>query len=132
MMRVFDASALVSILVGSGPSRSWSEGLFRTSEVVAPQIVLVEAVNVLRRHVLSGLILEPAGKAAVNNLLDMSIELYPFTGLSSRVWELRAQVSSYDAWYVALAESLDIEFVTLDYRLSRAHGLNCRILTPPE
>jgi len=130
--RVFDASALISILASTGPSSSWAEEQFSARDVVAPQIVLVEVVNVLRRHVLSGRISEPAGRAAISNLLDMKIELYPFAGFASRIWQLKSQVSSYDAWYVALAEELDVDLVTLDRRLSRAHSLKCRVLVPPE
>lgn len=59
------------------------------------------------------------------------MEVYPFAPLADRVWELRANLTSYDAWYVALAEVLQFPLVTLDRRLSRASGPRCDVIVPP-
>ena len=59
------------------------------------------------------------------------MELYPFTPVARRVWELRANLTSYDAWYVALAEVLDFPLVTLDLKLSRVPGPRCDVIVPP-
>ena len=65
------------------------------------------------------------------DLLGRDISLYPFAPFADRVWELRRNLTSYDAWYVAIAEFLDCPLVTLDRRLARAPGLSCRIVVPP-
>ena len=59
------------------------------------------------------------------------MELYPFAPVAHRVWELRANLTSYDAWYVALAEILDFPLETLDLKLSRAPGPRCDVIVPP-
>lgn len=58
-------------------------------------------------------------------------QLVPFTPFAERVWELRANVTSYDAWYVAVAEQFDLPLATLDRRLAKATGPRCRFLLPP-
>ena len=60
----------------------------------------------------------------------LPVELFPFGPLAARVWELRENVTPYDAWYVALAESLDADVATLDVRLSRAAGPRCTFRLP--
>ena len=67
---------------------------------------------------------------AHRDLLRLDIEQFPYEPFASRVWELRHHVSSYDAWYVALAEALGSEVATLDKRLCRASGPTCEFLTP--
>jgi predicted nucleic acid-binding protein len=65
------------------------------------------------------------------DLLDLRVDLFLCAPFASRVWELRANVTAYDAWYVALAESLGAKLATLDTRLSRAAGPRCSFQTPP-
>ena len=65
------------------------------------------------------------------DLLDLRVELFPYAPFASRVWELRDNVTSYDAWYVALAESLGSSLVTLDQKLAQATGPRCDFETPP-
>ncbi|HVR95858.1 MAG TPA: type II toxin-antitoxin system VapC family toxin [Thermoanaerobaculia bacterium] len=69
--------------------------------------------------------------AAARDLLQLDLELVPFTPFAERVWELRANVTSYDAWYVAVAEQFDLPLATLDRHLARATGPRCRFLLPP-
>ncbi|MDQ3114155.1 MAG: type II toxin-antitoxin system VapC family toxin, partial [Actinomycetota bacterium] len=64
------------------------------------------------------------------DLLDLPIEFWPFELLAARVWQLRANLSSYDASYVALAELIEAALVTLDRRISRSPGLKCEVRTP--
>ena len=64
-------------------------------------------------------------------LLELGVSLFPYAPLAQRIWELRGNVTAYDAWYVALAEALDCELATVDRRLSRAPGCRCPFLTPP-
>lgn len=63
------------------------------------------------------------------DLMALDIDLFPFEPFADRVWELRANVTSYDAWYVAIAEAIDIPFATLDRRLTRTRGVRCAFMT---
>jgi predicted nucleic acid-binding protein len=65
-------------------------------------------------------------------MLDLAIEQWPAEILAPRVWELRGNLSSYDAGYVALAEYTAATLVTLDRRLARAPGLRCTVAAPPD
>ena len=89
-----------------------------------------EVTNVLRRAVRSGDLSADAAAMAQADLLALRMDLFPYEPFASRVWELRENVTAYDAWYVALAESLDASLATLDVRLSRASGARCRFRTP--
>ncbi len=102
--------------------------------MAGPQIALAEASNVLRRLELAERIESSEAGLAQRNLLALEIELFPFEPLADRVWELRHNLSIYDGWYVALAETLSCPLLTLDRRLARATGPTCRIITaaPPD
>ncbi len=99
--------------------------------LAAPELALAEATNILRRLELSGSISRLEATAAHRDLLRLKIERYPFPPFAGRVWELRANLTVYDAWYVALAEVLDWPLLTLDRRLSRASGPRCEVIVPP-
>lgn len=92
----------------------------------------VEAASVLRSLTLSGTQPEQVTAVAYAKLFDLPIDLFPFRPLAERVWALKANVSAYDAWYVALAESLNASLITLDVRLSRAPGPVCGFVVPPQ
>ena len=62
--------------------------------------------------------------------MQLSLELFDFDPFAERVWELRHSITSYDAWYVAVAEALKLPLATLDARLSKAKGVTCDFLTP--
>ena len=68
---------------------------------------------------------------AQRDLLRLDVELVPFHPFADRVWSLRNNLTSYDAWYVAVAEALGLGLATLDGRLARATGPVCRFLLPP-
>lgn len=61
-------------------------------------------------------------------LLDLRVELFPYAPFATRIWDLRDNVTCYDAWYVALAETLSAPLATLDARLAKASGPRCRFL----
>jgi predicted nucleic acid-binding protein len=92
--------------------------------------MLVEVSNVFRRAVLSGIVGRDVASLAHADLVQLSVTVFPFEPLAPRVWELHPSVTAYDAGYVALAEALDVPFVTLDRRLSRASGPTCEFLLP--
>jgi predicted nucleic acid-binding protein len=130
--RVIDATALVAALVDSGADGSWAERELIDDHLAAPHLLPVEVTNILRRAVLAGEVSEDVASLAVADLLALRVELFPFEPLATRVWELRGSITSYDAWYVALAEQLEAPVVTLDRKLSRAPGLRCTFRVPPK
>lgn len=131
MTLVVDASVVVAALVDGGADGQWSERQLVAEQLAAPHLMPVEAANILRRSALAGELSEDTASMAYADLLELRVALFPFQPLATRIWELRQNVTSYDAWYVALAESLDANLVTLDKRLARASGCRCKFLTPP-
>lgn len=127
---VCDASALVALLLDSGPDGQWAAGALAGSTLLAPHLVLFEASNIIRRQETAGRISADQATQAHADLLDLNIELWPYQGLADRVWELRANLSSYDASYVAVAEAADAPLITLDRRIARAPLVACTVLTP--
>jgi len=130
-MLVVDAAFVVAALVDSGPDGTWAETLMAGDTLAAPHLMPVEVANILRRKVLAKEISTDNASMAHTDLLDLRIELFPYAPFASRVWDLRHTLTAYDAWYVALAESLDAKLSTLDLRLSRATGPRCAFQTPP-
>jgi predicted nucleic acid-binding protein len=128
---VVDASLLVAATSDAGAGGRWAEDVVQAGRLVAPHLALVEATNILRRFELGGRLGRMEAGAAARDLLHLDLELVPFAPFAERVWELRANVTSYDAWYVAVAEQFDLPLATLDQRLARATGPRCRFLLPP-
>jgi predicted nucleic acid-binding protein len=128
---VVDASVVVAALVDSGPIGGWAEVIVGEAPLAAPQLLPAEVANVLRRSAERGDISEDIAALAHADLLDLSVELFAYEPLAGRVWELHHNLTSYDAWYVALAEALDAPLATLDARLQRSPGVRCTILAPP-
>jgi len=131
MTVVVDSSVVVAALVDSGPVGVWAETLLVSGPLAAPHLMPVEAANVLRRATLAGDISTDVASMAHDDLVSLRLELYPYDSCASRVWELRSNITAYDAWYVALAEALGARLGTLDVRLSRATGTRCEFAVPP-
>lgn len=131
MTLVVDASLVVSALVDGGNTGSWAESLLAGEPLSAPHLMPVEAANILRRAAATGEISADVAAMAHADLLDMRVELFPYGPFAPRVWELRDNLTSYDAWYVALAEFLGSRVATLDLKLERATGPRCGFETPP-
>lgn len=131
MTVVVDASALVAALVDSGREGKWAESVVAEGSPSGPELVLAEASNILGRLERAGAISRLEANSAYGDLLRLDIELFPFAPFAGRVWALRSNLTSYDAWYVALAEALDCPLVTLDRKLCHASGPRCEIIVPP-
>lgn len=131
MTLVVDASLTVAALVDTGSDGRWAESLLAGDALAAPHLMPVEATNILRRAMLSGDISADAASLAHNDLLDLRVELFPYHACAARVWEMRDNVTSYDGWYVAVAELLEAPLATLDGRLANSPGPRCRFLLPP-
>ncbi len=131
MTLVVDASVVVAALIDTGPVGLWAEGQIVAGSLAAPHLMPVEVANILRRSALSGEISPETASLAHHDLLSLRLDLFPYSTCAERVWELRSNVTAYDAWYVALAETLGASMATLDVRLSRAAGPRCTFIQPP-
>ena len=127
---VCDASAVAALLLDSGLDGQWVTQTVESGEITAPALVTYETANVIRKHELAGQVSPDQSAQAHADLLDLAIELWPYDLLAARAWELRLNLSIYDATYVALAEITDLTLITLDKRLAKAPGTKCRIATP--
>ncbi len=131
MTVVVDASVLAAALVDAGSEGRWAESVIAGGSVVAPELVLVETTNVLRRLERTKSISSLEATSAHRDLTRLDLELFPFSPFAQRIWVLRSNLTSYDAWYVAVAEALGCPLATLDRKLSRASGALCDFVTPP-
>jgi predicted nucleic acid-binding protein len=127
---VCDASAVVALLLDAGPHGQWVTDAVSGAELAAPSLLRFECSNIIRRHELAGLVSTDQAVQAHLDLVDLAIEQWPYQLLRSRVWELRRNLSSYDASYVAVAELIQAPLITLDKRIGRAPNLRCVIKTP--
>lgn len=130
MTLVVDASAVVAALIDSGPDGLWAEALLESNQLAAPHLMLVEVANILRRAAAAEELSADTAAVAHADLLDLRVSLFPYAPLAPRVWELRDNLTAYDAWYVALAEALGAPLATLDGKLARAPGPRCAFQTP--
>jgi predicted nucleic acid-binding protein len=127
---VVDSSVLVAALVDSESRGTWAEDVLANGPLHAPELARAEATNILRRLEIAKQITKSEANAAHEDLMQLELELFAFDLFAERIWELRHNVTSYDAWYVAVAEALKLPLATLDERLSRAKGPTCKFLTP--
>ncbi len=131
-MIVVDASVLANVVGDDGADGLRARNEVRgAGDIAAPDLVDVETAAVLRKRWLSGTISDRRFSAALDDLEALDLERYPALPLIRRIFELRANVTAYDAMYVALAEGLGCELVTGDRRLANAPGPRCiiRVLT---
>jgi predicted nucleic acid-binding protein len=124
---VVDASAVVSALLNAGPARQ----ALAEEQVHVPHLIDPEVANALRRGVAASLIEPGDAWTALDRWRRLGMSRYGVFPLFERVWELRENLSAYDASYVALAESLDCALLTADVRLGRAPGLRCPVTVVP-
>lgn len=122
-MIVVDASALVDVFVGAGSAVERLSG----QDLAAPHLVDAEVASVLRRKSLAGVLDDRQARRALQDLAGLQITRHGHLGLLARAWELRANVTAYDALYVALAEALGVSLVTLDARLAGAPGVRATV-----
>ena len=127
---VCDASALVALLLDAGPDGRWATDELRNADLAAPSLIAYETASIIRRHERTAQISSDQAAQAHTDLLDLPIEHWPYELLAPRAWQLRHNLSSYDASYVALAELTSTTLVTLDRRLAGAPGVRCSVRTP--
>jgi len=122
-MLVIDASVLVAALLVAGPARE----RLASDNLQAPELIDAELLSVLRRLVLADKLREGHALQALATADRLGLRRHPSRSLWPRAWELRTNLSAYDALYVALAERLDSPLLTAEARLARAPGLRCPI-----
>lgn len=127
-MIVVDASAVLEALLRTPAARAVEERLFEPSQTLhAPHLLDVEVAQVVRRYAMNGEIDSERGRMALADLADFPLHRYPHEVLLPRVWDLRNNLTAYDAMYVALAEVLDAPLLTRDKRLAASPGHHARI-----
>jgi predicted nucleic acid-binding protein len=125
---VVDASVLANALADDDvDGRVARDRLAGEADMFAPDLVDVETVSVLRRRWLAGTLTARRFSTAIDDLEDLDLTRFPTLLLMRRAYELRANVTSYDAAYVALAEQLGCTLVTADARLAGAPGVGCPV-----
>jgi predicted nucleic acid-binding protein len=125
---VLDASALVELLLQSDRAPAVLQVIGDT-ELVAPDVINPEVLSTLRRLERVGTLPADRARQAVDDLRVAKVQRFPTLPLLPAVWGLRANVTAFDACYVALAEALGCTLVTADLRLSRAPKLGVPLIT---
>jgi predicted nucleic acid-binding protein len=126
---VLDASVLANVVGDDGPTGYRARARLNAGAAAAsvPDLADVETVAVLRKRWLAGDLSDRRFRVAIDDLLALPIARFPVGPLMIRAYELRANVTAYDAAYVALAEGLACPLITGDARLARARGIACAV-----
>ena len=126
-MIVVDSSALVDSLVGRPPSLTLLTRLAADRDLHAPHLVDMEVLNALRALVQIGELSDSRAADARTDFARLTITRYPHQGLADRMWELRHNLTAYDAAFVVLSETLDAPLITTDRRLAEAPGHHAQV-----
>ncbi len=126
MTRIPDASVMMAALVDSGTSGAASRLALAGEDLIAPALLDTEVTHALRGRVAGGKLDHQVARRALLDLAALPIERFDAVPLLTRMWELRNNLTAYDATYVALAEAFDATLVTADLRLVKATGPRCR------
>jgi predicted nucleic acid-binding protein len=128
---VADASAMVEWLLRGPRAAEIERRIFENeAEAHAPHLLDIEVAHVLRRLQRLGAMTAKRGREALEDLADAPLRRVPHQPLLPRIWDLRANLTAYDAAYVALAEALDGALLTLDAKLAKAAAAFIRVSAP--
>ena len=125
-MIVIDASAIVELLLGGPKVRALAPRI-ASEDLHAPDLIDIEVLSALRRHESTGVTTAVAATVAVHTLTRLALTRHSCAPFALRIWQLRANLSTYDACYVTLAESIAAPLVTCDARIARAPGHRARV-----
>ncbi len=126
-MLVVDTSAVVASLVATDAPSELVQRLAADGDLHAPHLIDVELLHSLRRLIRSGALSEDRAHDARGDFSQLTILRYPHDRLADRAWALRANLTAYDAVFVALAEALRAPLVTCDARLAGAAGVRAEV-----
>jgi len=127
-MIVLDASVVVDLLLGTPSGKEIADRIADPDQTLhAPELLDLEVAQVLRRYEAARTLSAERGRAALHDLLDLDVERYGHGPLLPRIWELRPNLTAYDAAYVALAEALGAVLLTRDARIAAAPGHRARV-----
>lgn len=126
-MIVVDASVLAVALADDGPDGDRARVRLRGERLTAPELVDLEVISVWRRQARSGDLDRRRAVQALTDLRSLPLRRAAHRPLLARCWELRDNVTVYDAAYLALAEALEVTLLTGDGRLARAAGPRCDV-----
>jgi len=126
-MIVVDASVVTGVLVSGGEGGRALRLRLRGRRLAAPELIDLEVCSALRRFVHRSDLSVRRAQAAIDELALLPIQRAPHRALLARVWELRANLTAYEAAYVALAELLSVPLLTADGRLAAAPGIRCAV-----
>ena len=126
-MLVVDASVVATALGDDGPDGDRVRARLLGERLAAPELLDLEVASVLRGQLRAGSLDVRRAELALDDLAALPLQRAPHHALLSRCWELRDNLTIYDAAYVALAEALDADLLTGDRRLAKAPGPRCRI-----
>lgn len=126
-MIVVDASIVVTALADDGPDGDRVRGRLRGERLLAPHLIDVEVVSAWRRLAAAGDLDERRVGLAMDDLDSLRLDRVPHRPLMVRCWELRQNLTVYDATYVALAEAMQVPLLTADAKLAAAPGLRCTV-----
>ena len=121
-MIVVDTSAVLSILLGRPAVLGLADRVLSDGDLHAPHLLDVEFQHALWRLARTGAISDDRASDARTDLADMAVARYPHVPLADRMWDLRHNMTAYDAAFVVLAEILAVPLITCDARLARAPG----------
>jgi predicted nucleic acid-binding protein len=126
---VVDASAMLEVLLNSPAAPAIASRIFAPSEVLhAPHLIDVEVMQVLRRYSMAKSLTSVRVRQAFEDYMNIPLERFPHDVLLPRIWELRRNLTAYDAAYVALAEALDAPLITCDRAIGSAKGHRADVL----
>ena len=126
-MIVVDASVVVTALADDGADGDAARGRLRGERLVAPHLIDLEVTSAWRRLVVTGDLDDRRVALALADLRSLRVDRVPHLPLVGRCWELRENLTVYDAAYVALAEIMDVVLLTADARLAGAPGARCEV-----
>lgn len=129
-MIVVDASAILEFLLGTSTGRRVEAILEKSGTAHAPALLDVEVAQVVRRLVRTGTLDATHGGALLDLLQDLPVDRRRMDPLLPRIWQLRENLTAYDAVYVALGEALECPLLTLDARIAGAPGLRLDVVSP--
>lgn len=126
-MIVVDASILAPALADDEGDGDLARARLQGEQLAAPELIDLEVISTLRRAARAGRLDDRRSSLALTDLAALPLKRVPHLPLLSRIWELRENLTAYDAAYVALAETLGAPLITADRPLARASGIRCKV-----